>query len=75
MLKKIADSFIHYSRVLWRPLAAIAIISALLVNGTIIPYLNKEVVDLEGLATVIAAVATAFAVREWGKIKGGSDDD
>lgn len=63
-----------FARKWWRPIAAWFIAGSLLVNGIIIPLLNKTTADLMGLAALVTAVAGAFAVREWGKIKGSSNE-
>ena len=57
-------------RVWWRPLTCVGIAASVAVNGVIIPLLKQEPVELMGWAAVITACATAFGVREWGKIKG-----
>jgi hypothetical protein len=50
------------------------------VHGVIIPmwmFVKKGEMptDLTGLSLLVTATAGAFAVREWGKIKGVSDND
>jgi len=60
----------------WRPLTCIAIGASVFVHGVIVPmYLllckNQYFSDLTGLAALITSVAAAFAVREWGKVRGG----
>ena len=57
-------------RVWWRPLTCVGIAASVAVNGVLIPLLKQEPVELMGWAAVITACATAFGVREWGKIKG-----
>ena len=54
----------------WRPIACIGIAGTVWVNGVMIPLMTKTTPDLTGLAALVTAVAAAFAVREWGKIKG-----
>lgn len=59
----------------WRPLTCIAIFLTMLVHGVIIPLYNiffteGPLTDLNGLSLLVTAIAAAFAVREWGKIKG-----
>lgn len=44
------------------------------VHGVILPLIGKET-DLTGLSLLVTATAGAFAVREFGKIKGVSDAD
>lgn len=57
-------------RVWWRPLTCVGIAASVFVNGVLIPLLKQEPVELMGWAAVITACATAFGVREWGKIRG-----
>lgn len=54
----------------WRPLAALSIAGTMFVNGILIPVWRKETPDLTGLSLLVTSIAGAFAVREWGKIKG-----
>ena len=59
----------------WRPLTCVALAATMFVHGIIVPmYLllckNQYFSDLTGLSMLVTAVAAAFAVREWGKIKG-----
>lgn len=61
-------------RVWWRPLTCVGIAASVFVNGVLIPLLKQEPVELMGWAAVITACSTAFAVREWGKIKGAESD-
>lgn len=70
MINKILNYILQLIRKWWRPIAALAISGTLIVNGIVIPLLTKQVPDLTGLAALVAAVAGAFAVREWGKMKG-----
>lgn len=48
------------------------------VHGVILPLMmffwyQQMPTDLTGLSLLVTAIAGAFAVREWGKIKGGGD--
>lgn len=59
----------------WRPITCVAIAATMFVHGVIVPiYLlmckNQYFSDLVGLAALVTAIAGAFAVREWGKMKG-----
>jgi hypothetical protein len=50
------------------------------VHGVILPLLmffrkGDMPTDLTGLSLLVTAVAAAFAVREWGKVKGSANDD
>ena len=62
-------------RVWWRPLTCVGIAASVAVNGVFIPLITQEPVELMGWAAVITACATAFGVREWGKIKGADSND
>jgi hypothetical protein len=57
----------------WRPLACLAIAMTVVVNGVYIPLVTKASVDLVGLSALVTAVVAAFAVREWGKIRGSAE--
>lgn len=59
----------------WRPITCVGIAATMFVHGVIIPlYMFFEKgempTDLTGLSLLVTATAGAFAVREWGKIKG-----
>jgi hypothetical protein len=48
------------------------------VHGVIVPLWNifkhpETMTDLTGLSLLVTSVAAAFAVREWGKIKGTAE--
>jgi len=64
----------------WRPITCIWIAGTMAVHGVILPVLNyfqmgQTGTDLMALAALVTAIAGAFAVREWGKIKGADDAD
>lgn len=59
----------------WRPITCLGIAGTMFVHGIIIPmyrliHNNDTATDLSGLSLLITAIASAFAVREWGKAKG-----
>lgn len=58
----------------WRPLTCVAIAGSMFVHGIILPLMTRSSPDLMGLAALVTAVTGAFAVREWGKIKGVKDE-
>lgn len=58
----------------WRPVSCVWIASTMAVHGVILPLLGKDT-DLTGLSLLVSSVAAAFAVREWGKIKGSDNAD
>ena len=58
----------------WRPITCVWIAGTMAVHGVILPLIGKET-DLTGLSLLVTATAGAFAVREYGKIKGVSDAD
>ena len=58
----------------WRPVTCIWIAGTMAVHGVILPLMGKDT-DLTGLSLLVSAVAAAFAVREFGKIKGVSESD
>lgn len=64
----------------WRPITCIWIAGTMAVHGVILPiarYASTGNVDtdLTGLSLLVTAIAGAFAVREFGKIKGVADND
>lgn len=63
----------------WRPVTCIWLAGTMGVHGVILPAFmffrhGQMPTDLTGLSLLVTAIAAAFAVREWGKIKGVSDD-
>jgi glycerol-3-phosphate acyltransferase PlsY len=63
----------------WRPVTCLWIAGTMAVHGVISPlYLlftkGEAPSDMTGLSLLVTAVAAAFAVREWGKIKGAGND-
>ena len=64
----------------WRPVTCIWLAGTMGVHGVILPmYMlfrhGQMPTDLTGLSLLVTATAGAFAVREWGKIKGVTGDD
>lgn len=57
----------------WRPATCIGIAGGALVNLVIIPLGKWEVPDMTAAAAYVTAATAAFAVREWGKIKGSAE--
>lgn len=57
----------------WRPITCIGIAGSVIVHGVVLPLMIRESPDLTGLAALITAASAAFAVREWGKIRGTAD--
>lgn len=66
--------FLCFARKWWRPVTCLWIAGTMAVHGVILPLSGKDT-DLAGLSLLVTAVAGAFAVREWGKIKGVSSND
>jgi hypothetical protein len=60
----------------WRPVSCVWIAGTMAVHGVIVPMYRllkhdeMPSTDLTGLSLLVTAIAGAFAVREWGKIKG-----
>lgn len=64
----------------WRPITCVGIAATMIVHGVVLPlwmliYRHEMPTDLMGLAALVTATAGAFAVREWGKIKGADNAD
>lgn len=62
----------------WRPITCLWIAATMAVHGVVLPLLmffwkGEMPTDLTGLSLLVTAIAGAFAVREWGKIKGVGD--
>lgn len=57
----------------WRPVTCIGIAGGAVVNLVVIPIVNWQVPDLTAAAAYVTAATAAFAVREWGKIKGSAE--
>ena len=70
---RIQEVFLCLVRKWWRPITAMGIAGAMFVNGIIMPLITMET-DLMGLSALVTAAAGAFAVREWGKVKGVDGD-
>lgn len=58
----------------WRPVTCIWMAGTMAVHGVVLPLMGKDT-DLTGLSLLVTAVAGAFAVREWGKVKGNEPSD
>lgn len=61
-------------RVWWRPVSCVGIAGGVIVNAVYLPLATKMPLEPMGFAAIITACSTAFAVREWGKIKGADSD-
>lgn len=64
----------------WRPLTCIWIAATMALHGVVLPAVmfftqGQMPTDLSGLSFLVTATAGAFAVREWGKIKGTANDE
>lgn len=63
----------------WRPVTCIWIAGTMAVHGVILPAVmffrhGQMPTDLTGLSLLVTAVAGAFAVRTYEKVKGMGDD-
>ncbi len=56
----------------WRPITCLWIAATMAVHGVVLPLMGKDT-DLTGLSLLVGSVSAAFAVREWGKIRGTGD--
>lgn len=54
----------------WRPVSCIGIAGGSIVNLVIIPLYKMEVPDMTAAAAYVTAMAAAFGVRAFEKIKG-----
>lgn len=69
-MRDLEKSLLERIRVWWRPVTCIGIAAGVIVNAVALPLMTNEPISLTDLAATIAACATIFAVREWGKING-----
>lgn len=72
-INKLLDIPLCFVRKWWRPLSCVWISASVFVNGVYLPLHLNQPADMVALAGLITAVTAAFAVREWGKIKGTAD--
>lgn len=82
MIKKVLNFFrtasntmLNLIRKWWRPITCIAMAGSVYVHGVYLPMETLQPADLVGLTGLITAVVGAFAVREWGKVKGVVDTE
>ena len=70
MILRAQEAALCLIRKWWRPLTCLGIAGSMMVHGVVLPLMTRTSPDLAGLAALVTACAAAFAVREWGKIKG-----
>ena len=69
-IKELEAVLLERVRVWWRPVTCVGIAVGVIVNAVALPMMTRYPISLTDLAATIAACATIFAVREWGKING-----
>ena len=69
-IKELEAALLERVRVWWRPVTCVGIAVGVIVNAVALPMMTRSPISLTDLAATIAACATIFAVREWGKING-----
>jgi hypothetical protein len=69
-IKELEVALLERVRVWWRPVTCVGIACGVIVNAVVLPMVTSQPISLTDLAATIAACATIFAVREWGKING-----
>lgn len=57
----------------WRPVTCIGIAGGAVVNLIVLPIIKRQSPNLAEAAAFVTACAGAFAVREYGKIKGSAE--
>lgn len=67
------DACLCFVRKAWRPATCVGIAGGAIVNLVVIPLVNWQVPDMTAAAAYVTAATAAFAVREWGKVKGTAD--
>lgn len=70
---KSLDVVLCFVRKAWRPATCVGIAGGAIVNLVVIPLVNWEVPDMTAAAAYVTAATAAFAVREYGKIKGTAE--
>lgn len=70
---RIEGVFLCIVRKWWRPLSCLGLVAALWANMVIIPWIAKKPIEFDKASLFVTALVGAFAVREWGKIKGSTD--
>lgn len=73
-MKQIEKRIRNAIRVWWRPVTCVGIAAGVVINAVWLPVMSGDPLEPMGFAAMITACATAFAVREWGKIKGADSD-
>lgn len=67
------EAALCFVRKWWRPATCIGIAGGAIVNLVVIPLVNWQVPDMTAAAAYVTAATAAFAVREWGKIRGSAE--
>lgn len=73
ILTKASNGLLNAIRAWWRPITCVGIAGSVIVHGIYIPIVTGQAVNMAELAALITAATAAFAVREWGKIKGTAE--
>jgi hypothetical protein len=65
-------------RIWWRPVTCVWLSGTMLTHGVLLPIwqfikTGELATDLLALSALVTSVTAAFAVREWGKMKGTSE--
>ena len=76
---KVEQRVLCFVRRWWRPVTCVWLSLSVLVNGIIVPMVQlvrtgDGRIDLMALAALVTAIAGAFAVRTYEKVKGMGDD-
>ena len=73
LLSRIQAAVLELIRRWWRPISCVGIAGGAIVNLVVIPLVNWQVPDMTAAAAYVTAATAAFAVREWGKVKGSAE--
>jgi len=71
---RLVDSLVCLIRKVWRPFTLVGIGVGTWVNLVVIPLVKWEVPNLAEAAAWIAAVGGLSWIREWGKVRGVTDE-
>jgi len=73
IFSKTQDILLTTVRTWWRPITCVGISASVIVHGMYLPIITKTPANMADLAVLITAAVAAFAVREYGKIKGTAE--
>ena len=70
---RIQEMLLCLVRKWWRPLSCLGFVAAIWVNMVAVPWRTGKPIEFDKGSLFVTAVVAAFAVREWGKVKGSAE--